>query len=1006
MKHMKKPFLEFKNMGMFLLYFSLFLFIVLSCSEVPLNPYNPSNVTLTTVLKSSSQETAENVIQDSIGHIVRVGFVCFMPKFIDSIELKIISNLSTVEKDTVFKIISNSTSYDTIWYNKSFSYGGLRTLQITTFIEDGRKLSNSAVISIDGPPNQRPMLYVIGSRNPAPNSPCTLSVNGIDNDVGQLLSYSVDGKPLNSQFLNHMFTWTPSASDTGTFNVIFRVTDNGFPPLYDSIIVPIVVDLSLPKPSKPLNIAVVERKAFTVSLCWQKSERVDNYQLFRSASKTTGFTFRRSIHDTVITDSLSAAAFYYYITAKNRTGDMSSDTILVSSINNSKSIWISDSFTININEGQAYLLSLSQQCKVPEGDSLTFKLVTDSLLYDTVTAKKQYSFLPSYTDSGSYSIFLIAKTKSLTDTFTLKMHVANINRPPVFMEDLPALSYFVIEKNILQIPFVTVDPDGDAVSYVVKSTNLPRQNTLEISKIDGLLKWISQAGDSGTYKIELVANDGVDSTAIRINVYAGKGNVPPVWKNHAISLSVKEAQSCTLNLAGLSTDPNSDTLIYTLLPGLPSGDTILNDRLYIYAPTYNDSGTYEKVKIVASDGLLYDTAGVILKVLNVNRAPVISGVKDMTVGPGVAVKCTVTVSDPDLDPTFLSSPTLPSGAMFDSLTGILSFPSPTSGDNLISFSVTDGKLVTIKNMVVTVSATAPPSIIVQPKNVSACAGQPVSFSINASGVGPLSYLWRKNGDAIVGQTSSTLVFASVNASDAGKFECVVSNSGGHSTSDSVILAVTLPSVSPTSAGVSANPSSLCLGSSTILTITSGSLGSDVVTWKWYTDRACTTLVNGNVKKTGVLIGTQNVIGSEVLGIGFPEIINIKNLNGSQIVVVPTVLGVNKYFVRAEGVCNTTFDSVQVTVNPIPNKPTSVSATPSTISVGDSVVLSSFIFPIIELPSKELIIKRTSTKWYTGSCGGTPVTGTTVRPGVTTTYYVRTENGTCSSACDSVTVTVK
>ncbi len=50
------------------------------------------------------------------------------------------------------------------------------------------------------------------------------------------------------------------------------------------------------------------------------------------------------------------------------------------------------------------------------------------------------------------------------------------------------------------------------------------------------------------------------------------------------------------------------------------------------------------------------------------------------------------------------------------------------------------------------------------------------------------------------------------------------------------------------------------------------------------------------------------------------------------------------------------------------------------------------------------------KWYTGSCGGTPVdsgTSVTVSPAATTTYYVRGEGGCAAApgACGSITVTV-
>lgn len=64
-----------------------------------------------------------------------------------------------------------------------------------------------------------------------------------------------------------------------------------------------------------------------------------------------------------------------------------------------------------------------------------------------------------------------------------------------------------------------------------------------------------------------------------------------------------------------------------------------------------------------------------------------------------------------------------------------------------------------------------PVIITEPINQAVCAGSSVSFSVNASGTGLLSYQWRKgivnliNGGSISGVTSSTLTINPVNLAD-------------------------------------------------------------------------------------------------------------------------------------------------------------------------------------------------------------------------------------------------
>jgi hypothetical protein len=78
----------------------------------------------------------------------------------------------------------------------------------------------------------------------------------------------------------------------------------------------------------------------------------------------------------------------------------------------------------------------------------------------------------------------------------------------------------------------------------------------------------------------------------------------------------------------------------------------------------------------------------------------------------------------------------------------------------------------------------------QPANQSVAVGQPVTFSVVATGSSPLSYQWQKNGTAIAGATASMYTTSPVTASDSGtQFRVVVSNSAGQITSNPATLTV-------------------------------------------------------------------------------------------------------------------------------------------------------------------------------------------------------------------------
>ncbi|MBM3853669.1 MAG: hypothetical protein FJ399_11010, partial [Verrucomicrobia bacterium] len=84
---------------------------------------------------------------------------------------------------------------------------------------------------------------------------------------------------------------------------------------------------------------------------------------------------------------------------------------------------------------------------------------------------------------------------------------------------------------------------------------------------------------------------------------------------------------------------------------------------------------------------------------------------------------------------------------------------------------------------------AVPAITSQPVNTEAVIGQATSLRVAASGGSPLSYQWFKNNVAIPGASGATLSFASVQATDAGTYRVVVSNSAGAVTSAAVTLTV-------------------------------------------------------------------------------------------------------------------------------------------------------------------------------------------------------------------------
>jgi hypothetical protein len=95
--------------------------------------------------------------------------------------------------------------------------------------------------------------------------------------------------------------------------------------------------------------------------------------------------------------------------------------------------------------------------------------------------------------------------------------------------------------------------------------------------------------------------------------------------------------------------------------------------------------------------------------------------------------------------------------------------------------------------------TSPPVFLIDPPLLAPkgtiYAGWPFSLSVDAYGVPPLSYQWRKNGTAIPNATSTTYSVTSAAGSDTGNYDVVVTNPNG-STTNTTATAVTVVTTAP------------------------------------------------------------------------------------------------------------------------------------------------------------------------------------------------------------------
>lgn len=79
----------------------------------------------------------------------------------------------------------------------------------------------------------------------------------------------------------------------------------------------------------------------------------------------------------------------------------------------------------------------------------------------------------------------------------------------------------------------------------------------------------------------------------------------------------------------------------------------------------------------------------------------------------------------------------------------------------------------------TITINGPPTISAQPPSITTAIGCTASFNVGASGTGPFTYQWRRNGSIISGATNSIFTVSPATSGDAANYDVIVTNSCGN-----------------------------------------------------------------------------------------------------------------------------------------------------------------------------------------------------------------------------------
>lgn len=203
--------------------------------------------------------------------------------------------------------------------------------------------------------------------------------------------------------------------------------------------------------------------------------------------------------------------------------------------------------------------------------------------------------------------------------------------------------------------------------------------------------------------------------------------------------------------------------------------------LAIGSASIGDAGSYNVVLFNGCSTLISEEAS-----LTVNAAPAItSQPADAPTCQGQPATFSVIATGADLHYQWRKDGRPLTGETGSSLTIRSVRPNDTgSYDVIVSGSC--GQSVISRKAPLTINSSI--SITSNPQSAGTCVGQPITFSVTATGTN-LHYQWRKDGGNIPDQTNSSLTISSVSLGDAGSYSVVVYNGCDTETSGPATLKI-------------------------------------------------------------------------------------------------------------------------------------------------------------------------------------------------------------------------
>ena len=228
-------------------------------------------------------------------------------------------------------------------------------------------------------------------------------------------------------------------------------------------------------------------------------------------------------------------------------------------------------------------LSFDVTAQDPNGDEITLSAsnLPDGAEFDESTG--EFLWTPTYQQAGSYEVTFEAEANEKTDSKTITIAVANINRAPQVQND----SARTDEDNSVTIDLLANDSDPDGDSLKIENVTDGSNGTVKTIG-DGRVTYSPDQDWNGDDSFSYKVSDGDLTATAKVNVTVNPVDDPPVLDRIG-NKEIDEEEKMEFTVSG--SDQEGDSMTFSA-SDLPEGASFA-DKTFSWQTDSNDIGSYD-----------------------------------------------------------------------------------------------------------------------------------------------------------------------------------------------------------------------------------------------------------------------------------------------------------------------------------------------------------------------------------------------------------------------------